>query len=336
MNKLVDPGEAEAAERALVGWLEGLRLGDARQRAGLALAPVYHDRPAPGASYVTLPDALAAGDALITEQPHASVPTLRVQNLSALPILILDGEEVVGGKQNRVVNTTLLVPPRSVFDLPVSCVEHGRWNDASPTFQVGEAAYPTLRRQKMAQVAASVAAEGEHRADQGAIWDEIAGRHAREGIASPTGAMRDAYRGGADDLEDAERALPCPPDDPVGVVALVGGRAHCADLFDHPTTLRGYWPRLVRSYALEAADAQPNEPSAASAQRLLRRPLQARRTVHPSAGLGCEVRLAGNGVVGAALVWADAIVHLALFRQARPRAERTPIRRPSERRAYYE
>jgi hypothetical protein len=259
------------------------------------------------------------------------VPTLRIWNRGDLPILILDGEELVGGQQNRVLNTTLLVPADTLFDLPVSCVESGRWHEATFDFHPGEAVYPTLRQQKLTQVSRSLAASQRPVADQGQVWEEIADRQRRTATPSATSALRDTFTHAADRLADAERALTYPEDGAVGVVALVGGRSFCADVFDQPATLRSYWRRLVRSYALEAADGASAAPTIDSALRLLRRPLHARQAVFPSPGLGEDVRLDGHGVVGAALVHAGVVVHTALFRVRGSAGHDPLIHRPSER-----
>lgn len=107
-------------------------------------------------------------------------------------------------------------------------------------FDAGEMACPGLRSQKLEQVAASYAARGAPVADQAAVWEEVAERHRRVGSRSATGAMRDAYIQRQDDLNRAEEQLRCPDDGPVGVLALVSGRAACADIFDQAETPRGY------------------------------------------------------------------------------------------------
>src|SRR5207249_943952 len=135
-----------------------------------------------------------------------------------------------------------------------------------------------LRSQKLEQVAASYAVASAPAADQGAVRDEVADRHRRVGSRSTTGAMRDAYTERGDDLAHAEERFHCPAGRPVGVIALVGGHATCADISDQAETLAGYWPRLVRSYALEALGEQPLPPSLDSARRLLMWPLKAQRT----------------------------------------------------------
>ncbi len=64
-----------------------------------------------------------------------SVPDLRVINRAEKMVLILDGEELVGAKQNRIVNTTILVAAQSTLVIPVSCVEQGRWSYRTLSFE---------------------------------------------------------------------------------------------------------------------------------------------------------------------------------------------------------
>lgn len=150
------------------------------------------------------------------------------------------------------------------------------------------------------------------------------GQHRRVEVRSRTRALHDAYTARREKLARAEQQLPCPSDGPVGVVALIGARAVGADVFDQAATLAAYWPRLVRSYALEALAAAPAAPSRDAAQDLLQRSITAERAAFTSPGLGQDVRISGNGVVGAALVWDNVVVHLALFRdEKRASGERT-------------
>ena len=292
------------------------------RRVVLKLVPVYSDHYQNVADYRTLSEAIALGEVLVTEQSMATVNALRVVNKGVLPVLILDGEEVVGGLQNRVVNTTLLIPAESAFDLPVSCFEHG--------FHAGEAVHPTLRREKSAQVTASLHTAEAPLANQQAIWSEVDARHRAMGTSSATAALRDAYVQRGNDLDHVLSGLAYPSDGPVGVVALFEGRAQCADLFDRPETLRVYWNRLVRSYALEALDRKPGKPSVDSAAWLLRRPGRARLTPFASIGIGTDVRIVGNGVVGAARVHGQKVVHTGIFRH-RERGHGADLQGPRER-----
>jgi len=323
------------SSQQLAAWLTSLRPGESQTLDALTVAPLYADSAPPPFSYLALSDAHASGLVGVTEKPQASVPTLLVINRAPLPILILDGEEVVGGLQNRVVNTTLLVPAASTLELDVSCVEHGRWHpSATDAFSPGEAVYPTLRRQKAEHVTASLSASGVPRADQAAVWNEISTRHARHATPSSTQAVHDAYVERAEALRRAEESLRYPADGPVGVVGVVAGQPVCADIFDRPSTLATYWPRLVRSYTLEAEDvasagSTTGAFNAASLTRFLASAAAASVCTFASRGLGDDLRLANSRLVGAALVHEGSAVHTAIFHTDRRAGN--PVSRPSAR-----
>jgi hypothetical protein len=94
-----------------------------------------------------------------------SVPNLHLHNKSLRPILIPEGEILVGAKQNRVVNITVLVAAKSTFTVPVSCVEQGRWQYRSQTFQSAYCAPPVLRGKKLRSVQENRRRSGEARSD---------------------------------------------------------------------------------------------------------------------------------------------------------------------------
>lgn len=185
------------------------------------------------ARYVLLAKAIERGRLTVTEvNEGGAVPFLRAVNQGPRPVLIFDGEELVGAKQNRIVNTTLLLGVGESL-LPVSCVEQGRWSHRSESFSSGEwASHPNLRRQKELQVRENLrqadvhleeveragAAAGHtvrearaampqdlkaraYRSDQGAVWNEVARGARAHGVRSNTGAMADVYAQRAADLE---------------------------------------------------------------------------------------------------------------------------------------
>jgi hypothetical protein len=111
-------------EKSIQGYLESLQLGEIQQFKNLTMVPVVSDYD-DGLGYITLGDALGSGFIEIREVSEGgSVPELRVVNRAGKMVLILDGEELVGAKQNRIVNTTILVAIGAEIVIPVSCVEH--------------------------------------------------------------------------------------------------------------------------------------------------------------------------------------------------------------------
>jgi hypothetical protein len=111
-----------------------------------------------------------AGEAVTIEEVSegGDVPTLRLTSAADRPVLLLDGEELIGAKQNRVLNTTVLVDAHSRVTIPVSCVEQGRWAYKSTRFAAGDfSLYATVRALKAAKVTASLRASGKHASDRG-------------------------------------------------------------------------------------------------------------------------------------------------------------------------
>ena len=114
-------------------------------------------------TYLLLEDALDLGSFKIDEiSESGSVNTVIITNMTGMPVLILDGEEIIGAKQNRMVNATILVAADKATEIPVSCVERGRWRHDTDKFGKSDAfGYSTLRRQKAAQVQFSLQEEQE-------------------------------------------------------------------------------------------------------------------------------------------------------------------------------
>ena len=270
--------------------------------------------------YDVLDDAITGGFVEITEvSDQGSVPELRVVNHGQKPTLIVDGEELVGAKQNRVVNLTILVAPQSELTIPVSCVEAGRWRARSRSFSAAPRThYASGRAKRMAQVTLSMRASGRHYSDQAEVWSDIAHKSARLQSSSPTGAMEAIFVDHAAFLDSAVAALK-PVDRQVGAAFMVGERVIGFDVFDVESTLRKLLPKLVRSVAVEALEARETSASVdapvtrlqQSCEQFLAVVAEAPATVSGAVGLGEDVRITGHGLAGAALVANGHVVHLS-------------------------
>jgi hypothetical protein len=295
---------------------------------------------APALRYQTLEQAIGAGAVEVVEQASATVPELTLRNKGDVMIFVLDGEEVVGGRQNRIVNASFLIAANSTVTLPVTCVEHGRWHDVSPRFSSGESMPHYMRLAKHRQVSASLARTSRPLADQGATWDAIAEKQATTGTRSATGALHDIYRAQQETLGAWEQAFPYVAG-AVGFVIGLGGQITGADLFDQPATAEALWPKLRRSYALDALEAHTagNPIAQEQAEGLLARAQRARYQVYPSLALGEDARFEGDGVVGGGLVYEETPIHVSLFRtedQTGQVGVRTgTLARASQRRQHY-
>jgi hypothetical protein len=302
---------------ALESTIAGLQVVPSVALANLTMFPLLGGGSA-DPDYLTLGEAIGRGLARITEvSDHGSVPELRVSNVAELALLLLDGEELVGAKQNRIVNLSIMVAARSELVIPVSCVEAGRWHHVSHDFSAAERAhYSRGRAGKIAQVSASMAADGSRRSDQGAIWDEISDKAQRMRAYSRTSAAAALYEQNARPLGEFVEAMQ-PVTGQCGAAFAINGALAGLDLFDAAPTWAKQARKLVTSYALDAIDESVKDAPAASeaaCRELLADVLRAGSRSFKAIGLGEDVRIEGAGVRGAALARDGRIVHLCAFR----------------------
>ena len=291
--------------------------------------------------YITLDDALAAKTASVTEVSESgSVPDLLFRNDGDIAVLLLDGEELIGAKQNRVLNLSILAPANKTITIPVSCVEAGRWSRRTPEFQSsGRAMYAQGRAAKSGQVSMSMRS-GHSRSDQNEVWRDISEKAERMAVASETQAMSDIYESRGEKLGEYLTKF-VTVEGQVGVIFEIDGAVAGLDLFDKETTLSRVLPKLVRSFALDAVEVSSDRKRDASAERAAQfiGLISAAAVEHfPAAGLGDDLRLTGRSVSGGALNVDSATVHLYAFpvqserNSDAPDRLRTRIRRASMRR----
>ena len=321
-----------------------LHLGDPDIHGPLAVFPIFG--PAPRIEYLSFAQGRALGAAIKELEQHAEVNDLLVLNPTDHAIMLYEGEEVLGAQQNRTFDVSVLIGAHSQLQVPVSCVEAGRWDGGrhdesfSPAPQ---AAYPSLRGMKNRAARASVAAGMAPRAMQGEVWAEIADKSERMNVHSNTGAMHDIYDDRRAPLDEFLNAITL-HDRQTGALVLIGGRPAVLDHVSRPDVFAALHAPLVQGYALDALENSngteaPARPGTRTAEAFLRQVLRARITEHDGIGLGRDLRFAQTRVAGAGLVVGDELVQLTAFPEGDPDTSASRettaarIRRPSRRRA---
>lgn len=300
-------------------YFEGLRLGNWQRFRNLAMIPVFADLD-DGLDYGLLDEAIEAGEIEVAEvSQQGVVPEVRVTNKGARMVLMVDGEELVGAKQNRILNVTILVAPHSTLVVPVSCVEQGRWDYGDVLFRSGERILcADLRARKAQQVHESVRTSWEFRSNQGEIWEEIASKASRMQAASPSMAMDHIYRKESGRLEEFAAHFDV-AEGQVGAVFAINGGIVGLDGFGKPRSFFRMFRKLLESYALDAIDREGREETrvpcfgTGDVERFLRIPERSLWESRPSVGLGTDLRLETEGLIGTALAYEDRLLHTALF-----------------------
>ena len=261
--------------------------------------------------YLSLDESLRQGLLRISEKPAAVVPGLEVENVGDRPVLILAGEILVGGKQNRILQSDVLLPAHSGRrDVRAFCVEHGRWTPGEKEFRASGAMAPAPVRQS----AAGKTAEA-----QSDVWRSIAilGRAASPAAASPTQSLHDVLKDPKVAAESAARASGLRvslPEGTVGMIAVANGTIYSVDLFSSTVLFGKYVEKLARAAVTGAPEPVYYKGiTNPDIEGFLRAAREANASYSGTAGLGTRVELEGSGVHGEALVVERRIVHTALF-----------------------
>jgi len=292
--------------------LGGLTLGPAASRGGLAVLWLHakNTTAAPPLEILTLDEARAHGALTVIERAQASVPELIAENRGKTHVLLLAGEILVGGKQNRVLREDLLLPPLSgPRNIAVYCVEQGRWNEGRKDFDSrGSVVQPSVRSQVL------------RKAEQSRIWSGVAAASRSVAAPSPTGSYQAIYdkpEVKAQLEETSRRFDPAMAPTAVGAAVFVGPNLAGVDCFHAPGLFAHEWPKLLRAYALDAygvaAGAWDEAAGRARTDGLLRAAARVEGAARGSVGSGRLFEFTLDGRRGAALLFESRAIHVAIL-----------------------
>jgi hypothetical protein len=196
---------------------------------------------------------------------HAEVNRLMVTNNSGKTLVLIAGEIVIGGKQDRIVGHDCLVSSSNKpVPLDVFCVEHGRWQVGAAVGQSQGAVDATVTSSGFASAKSVMASpqvreKAQANKDQSQVWSEVAKAERANGVSSSTGTLNRVYNDKQVNakLEAFDKALGTKliGKNIVGAVVVIGDEIVSADVFANPALFQAYWPKLLKSYALQAVSS---------------------------------------------------------------------------------
>jgi hypothetical protein len=316
------PGSSGAPPRPEGGW----RLLDPVNYENISVFPVVSASTQDTSAFLTLDEGLSSGEVLVSEQgaaglartrdgrpvvipqynnTGASVNQLVLVNRSKRPLLLLAGELVSGGKQDRIIAKDRIVAPGAdPLPLDVFCVEHGRWSSGSQFNAAKTIVHPSVReqaalKQDQQEVWSAVTSGSTAQAAPAAPEARLSASAVAEAITveAPTQSYTKIYEkgrvGGSVDefVEQVQKRFAratsnLKGEHVVGVVVAYGGEVAWSDIFASADLFDRYWSKLLRSYAVEAL-ARPTLRETASsddAREFLRR-LNGRETQESEPGV---------------------------------------------------
>ncbi|RLI74735.1 hypothetical protein DRO97_05175 [Archaeoglobales archaeon] len=233
---------------AIKNFLLNLEFGEVKMHKNMAIVPIFTPIEM---EYLTLGEAIEDNLIEITEVGPGAIPQLKVVNHANLPVLILNGEELIGIKQNRILNTSILVKENSEVIVPVSCTERGRWKELSEKASDFAIATPKLRMRKLSSVTKSLKESRTFKADQIIVWSGVEGVLASGGVASPTFAMSDAFKAKNDEIDEYLITFECLPNQK-GLLVFIDGEIVGFEALSSEAAYRKLHGKFIKSYALEA------------------------------------------------------------------------------------
>jgi hypothetical protein len=292
--------------------LPQLRVGEPVRHEALSVFPLFA-QSCGEVGYRLSDEAILDQSVLVEEiSQGGSVPDLLVENKGDQRVLFLEGEELVGAKQNRILNTSVLVPAHSKVKIPVSCVEQGRWRYKSRYFVTTGSHLPSkLRRALKSSVSRSVLESRGHTSDQHEVWNEVRALHASHQVDSETAALSDAFDTHTDRIGEFKDKLKY-VDGSSGVAVAIGGKIVSVDLFDKPATCQKVWDRVLSGVVFDALEtgATDQQATVSMVEQLLGLAGDLPWAPTPSVGEGQEYRAQSpQGDHASALVCEGAVVH---------------------------
>jgi len=244
-----------------------------------------------------------------------SVNQLIVINHSDDFVFFMDGDILAGAKQNRVLNTSVLLSPKSKKNLPVSCVEKGRWRFTSRRFTDMDYSAPTfLRSQKAMAVKQSLKNSKSFDSDQGEVWETVSDYHLSHNISSPTSNLSDIYENRKKDFDEFIESFALTTG-ANGIAMFINKRLLNIDIFNREDIFAEYYPKLLRGAAMDAfpLESKKGVTKAEAKYKTLTFLDQFENLtfeVHPGVGVGHEKRFDTESLTGFELSYDDQIIHL--------------------------
>jgi hypothetical protein len=294
-----------------------IEFGTVQHYKKVSIVPITM-RSAPKLGYVTLDQALDQQSINVQEQDDGgSVPELKLVNSSDQNVLLIDGEELEGAKQNRVLNTTIIAAAHASLTIPVSCTEQGRWSSTSRRFRSSGWVMPRdIRAAKKDSIDRSLRSNRSFRSDQGEVWSDIDSLLRKSKSTSSTRAMKSAIDSRQKELDDYKNAFFASPHQ-CGILVSVNGQLSGLEICSRPDAFKGLLPKLIASYAfdslLDEAYPSTNEVGIDEGQAIASALRACEIETFDSVGLGSDIRFRCKGLSGAALVHNHEVVHMTAY-----------------------
>lgn len=303
-------------------FLKSIKFKQPQSYLNLTIVPLFNEQTCKN-PYVLLEDALKTGKFTIKEVSQSgSVPELFVINELEQDVLLLEGDILIGAKQHRTINATMIVGRKSEQKIPVSCVERGRWSYRSDKFSASDFFTDLdLRMIKARSVGRSLKQRRRFDSNQGDIWDEINRKQVFFKTYSHTESIDDVYFCISDSTHDYLENFDL-LEGQTGFGVFINGQLFCIEIFGIDNVIEKVFEKVLGSYIHKAIEfirvfGEGQEKKLSNFEELLKANIETvynlKKDCFKSVGEGFDLRFESQDLTGYALEHNSKIVHMASF-----------------------
>ena len=271
--------------------------------------------------YVSLGNALANNFIEIKEVGEgARVNDLFVYNNSDKFVFMMDGDIIEGAKQNRVINTSILLAPQCKTQIQVSCVERGRWRYVSDKFNSSVLFAPSfLRSAKSRDVHSNLREGRSHYADQGKVWDDVKLYCKKFNVESETENLGAVYEANKETFEKAQAEFKY-NENVNGIAIFIDGKIITLDLFNSSKVYQDYFGKIIKGafFEINHHKKTTNEINESELKYKTLEVIDKIETLEKNTfngvGVGIEKRFETKEFVGLELMFNDLLIHQSVIK----------------------
>lgn len=326
-----------------------IELLDSQKFKNMEVIPVRINSHNPK-DYLTLKRGISAGFVEITECEISTVGTVLARNNASIPLVLIDGDEIVGAKQNRIMNRSLIIQPKSTMPVSVSCTEQGRWHygrsgidyingmnynrvefDSTIHEDFDESDDLGIENFHCSDFAADFSTRSnksralfENRDCQSTVWNSINELENKTSFKSRTSALNDNYVHHRVKHNEYLRNFRIEYGQS-GAIFIIDGQIKGLELFGNPSIYHDYHEKILRSYIMDAIanlNSKYCDDIYYSSRVLiddikdfLRELSFSEFRQSENRGIGRHLQFANNYGTGATLLDGNNLVHLVYFNQ---------------------
>lgn len=256
-----------------------------------------------------------------------SVNLIRGVNESEFNIFLMDGDILEGAKQNRVLNSSVFIGRNSIIDIPVSCVERGRWHYEDNHFRGSDYTIPSaMRAKKTSKVSMSLNRNLEFDADQSEVWENVDNYSMNFKVASDTSDLTDVLKGKKETIDELTNHFILSTQ-ANGMAVFVNDNLLHIDIFHRKDIYQEYFAKLLRGAVSETIFLKPGKPlPVEKAVSILNSLLEKREKIskkdYPAVGLGVEKRFEDKDITGFELEFEKKKLHTTIMNLEKTRKEK--------------